>query len=64
MSITNAELIALQRSAAMLSPGQRVSVERERIQELCQELLDSRELLQRLGTDLRNVAQRSRPSTG
>lgn len=60
MPITNAELIALQRSTAMLSPGQRVPVERERLQELCEELLESRDLLERLGTDLRRVARRSR----
>lgn len=60
MTITTAELIALQRSTAMLPPGQRMPVDRDQLQGLCQELLEARELLDRLGTDLRTVARRTR----
>lgn len=60
MAISSAELVALQRSAAMLPPGQRLSVEREQLYAMCSELIEARQLLARLGSDLREVADRSR----
>lgn len=60
MMMTTAELIALQRSTAMLQPGQRMPVEREQLQAICSELIEARELLSRLGTDLKDVARRGR----
>ena len=51
------------RSAAMLQPGQTYPVGRDDLIELCNELLSARQLLQRLGTDLRTVAARgARPA--
>lgn len=52
------------RSAAMLSPGQSLPVHRDTLQAMCGELLESRALLARLGTDVRTVAQRSREQAG
>jgi hypothetical protein len=60
MVISTAELVALQRSTAMVAPGQPVPVERERLHALCTELIEARQLLARLGSDLREVAARSR----
>lgn len=60
MPIPTAELIAMQRSAAMLTPGRQQPVDRDVLIELCAEVLESRQLLARLGADLRTVAQRSR----
>lgn len=49
----------------MLSPGQTMPVEREMLLALCSELIDARQLLGRLGDDLREVASRSRhPTSG
>lgn len=55
-----ADLVTLQRSVAMLPPGQKYAVDRDQLHALCAELIEYRELIARLGTDLRNVAQRSR----
>ena len=54
------QLVALQRSAAMLTSGQSIPVGRDELLELCEELIDARQLLTRLGADLRAVATRSR----
>ena len=53
------QLVALQRSAAMLTSTQSIPVGREELLELCEELIESRQLLARLGTDLRAVTKRS-----
>lgn len=58
--LSTGDLTSLQRSAAMLSPGQSLPVARETLQELCTELLDARALLARLGADLRTVAAQGR----
>lgn len=62
MPLPTSELVALQRSAAMLTPSQQQPVDRDVLIELCAELVESRQLLARLGADLRTVAQRSRQS--
>ncbi len=51
-----ADLVALQRSAAMMRPGQTMPVDRAQLMELCEEVVASRQLLARLGADLRTVA--------
>ena len=60
MAISSAELVALQRSAAMVPPGQRLSIDRDQLHAMCSELIEARQLLARLGSDLREVAARSR----
>jgi hypothetical protein len=60
MTMSASELVALQRSAAMLPPGQSQPVDRDTLHALCSELLEARELMSRLGADLRTIAQRSR----
>lgn len=54
-----ATLVGMQRSAAMLSNGQTVPVEGKVLYAMCSELLEQRQLLERLGTDLRSVARRA-----
>ena len=58
--VSTGELVALQRSAAMVGPGQSLPVRRETVTELCSELLELRALVARVGNGLRDVAQRSR----
>jgi hypothetical protein len=62
MTVPEAELTALHRSAAMLQPHAKASVEREQLMEMIDELLDTRRLLARLGDDLKTVARRGRGS--
>ncbi|HEX9260819.1 MAG TPA: hypothetical protein VF855_14870 [Acidimicrobiales bacterium] len=57
--LPQAELVALHRSTAMLPPGQRAAIDRDALLELCEELMEARALLGRLGTDLRAVARRA-----
>jgi hypothetical protein len=57
--VSGADLVGLQRSAAMHQPGQQVAVEREVLLALCEELVEQRALLRRLGGDLRTVARRA-----
>ena len=59
MPVDTAELVALQRSAAMLTPGQSMPIERDVLFELCGEVLEARQLLARLGTDLKAVAAKA-----
>lgn len=54
-----ADLIAWQRSVAMLTPNVAVSLERERLLEILDELVATRALLARLGADLKTVARRA-----
>jgi hypothetical protein len=54
------ELVALQRSAAMLSRGQTQPVDAGLLEAICGELIEARQLLERLGGDLRAVAAKSR----
>jgi hypothetical protein len=49
-------LVSMQRSAAMLSPGQTISVDGSLMYDLTAELLEHRQLIARLGADLRTVA--------
>lgn len=58
--VSDSELVALQRSAAMLVPGTALPVDRDQLYLLCSELIEARQLLTRLGSDLRSVANRSR----
>lgn len=64
MTVDRSELVALQRSAAMVQPGCSLPVERDVLFALCSEVLEARELLTRLGTDLRAVARRGRETGG
>ena len=43
MPVASAELVSLQRSAAMLTPGQSMPVERDVLYELCGEMLEARQ---------------------
>jgi hypothetical protein len=45
----------------MLSRGHTQPVDRDTLVEVCAELLEARQLLARLGTDLRTVAAKARP---
>jgi hypothetical protein len=45
----------------MLQPGQTLPLAREDVLELYEELLSCRQLLARLGTDLRSVASHATP---
>ena len=58
--VSTEELVAFQRSAAMVGPGQTLPLRRETVTELCTELLELRALVARVGSGLRDVAQRSR----
>lgn len=55
-----ADLISLQRSAAMLQPGASIGVERDLLIRVLDELFSQRALLQRLGADLKSVARKAR----
>lgn len=59
METGQADLIALHRSTAMLSPGTNIGVERDLLLSLLDELIAQRALLKRLGADLRTVARRA-----
>jgi hypothetical protein len=59
MGVNDVELTALHRSAAMLKPHTKATVEREQLLEILDELLDTRRLLARLAGDLKAVARRS-----
>ena len=56
--VPTSDLVALRCSDAMLRPGQTQPVDRDTLYELTAELVAARELLARLGADLRTVAQR------
>lgn len=60
MEPDQADLIALQRSAAMLQPGACIGVERDVLLNVLDELFSQRALLQRLGSDLKSVARKAR----
>jgi hypothetical protein len=60
MEVPTSELVSLERSAAMIQPGQKYPVERVALISICRELLEYRSLLERLGGDLRAVAARAR----
>ena len=55
--MTQAELVTLQRSAAMLPAGTSVPVGRDDIIELIDELFELRRLVQRFGGDLKTLAR-------
>lgn len=59
--IPGADLTALHRSTTMLSPGQQATLPREQLMAMCEELLELRQLLGRLGADLKAVARRAAP---
>jgi len=55
-----ADLVILQRSAAMLTTGQTLPVDRDELLDMCSELIETRRLLARLGTDLRTVVVKAK----
>jgi len=55
-----ADLVSLQRSAAMLGVGQKMPVDRDELLEMCSDLIECRQLLTRLGGDLKTVARRAK----
>jgi hypothetical protein len=55
------DLVSLRRSAAMLTPGQTIPVERDTLIRILDELDQSQRLLERFGTDLTTIARRARP---
>lgn len=57
MSVPDHELIALSRSAAMAQPNTKVHLEREVLMAMVDELTENRQLLRRLGGDLKTVAR-------
>lgn len=61
MTVPDHELIALVRSAAMQPSGSRVMVDRETLIESLEELIQTRHMLARLGTDLKTIARRGQP---
>ena len=60
MEPDHADLISLQRSAAMLQPGASLAVERDLLIRVLDELFSQRALLQRLGADLKSVARKAK----
>ena len=62
MPTADHELVSLRRSAAMIQPHQMLPINRQVVMEMCDELIESRQLLNRLGSDLRTVAAKSRPT--
>ncbi len=56
-AVPQAEVIALQRSAAMLTEGQALAVPGDVVCALCTEVLANRALLERFGADLRRIAR-------
>jgi hypothetical protein len=54
------ELSGIARSAAMLAPGATVSVDRDVLIAIVEELVETRSLVARLGADLTTVARRRR----
>jgi hypothetical protein len=56
------EIEILRRSAAMQQPGTKVAVDRSTLVQLLGELIEARQLLGRLGADLKAVEQRALPS--
>ena len=59
MEPNQADLVSLQRSAAMLQPGTSIGVERDLLLRVLDELFSQRALLQRLGADLKTVARKA-----
>ncbi len=53
LKVDAAELVSIRRSAAMLREGQSYALRRELLLELCDEVLESRQLLERLGAEAR-----------
>ena len=58
--VPTSDLIALQRSAAMLAIGQQQPVDGEVLEAICGELIEARRLLDRFGSDLTTIARRNR----
>ena len=61
--LPTAELVGIQRSAAMLTTGQTYPMPRDELIALVSEVLEARQLLERLGGDLRAVAAKARRPT-
>jgi hypothetical protein len=55
--LSQADLVSVQRSAAMQLAGTKVSVDRDDIIELIEELFELRRLVQRVGGDLKTLAR-------
>jgi hypothetical protein len=62
MPVGTADLVSLHRSAAMAAFGQSLPVNREVLMSICDELLEVRSLLERMGTDLRAIAAKAPPT--
>jgi hypothetical protein len=60
MAVPIPELISIGRSAAMAPPCSNVTIKRELLCDLVDEVVAQRALLERFGADLRAIAQRSR----
>ena len=60
VSIPTAELVSLLRSIAMQPPGSTVKLDRDEALTAVEELLQLRQLVERVGGDLRDLAARSR----
>jgi hypothetical protein len=58
--VSTPELISIGRSAPMAPPRSKVTIERETLCALVDEVVAQRVLLERFGGDLRTIAQRSR----
>lgn len=63
MIATADDVTCLMQSASALHPGQTIPVDRDDLRELCEEVLAQRQLLERMGTDLRTVAARGQRPT-
>jgi hypothetical protein len=61
--MNQAELVTMQRSAAMQLAGTTVSVDRDDIIELIEELFELRRLVQRVGGDLKTLARHATGTT-
>ena len=61
--MNQAELVTLQRSAAMQLAGTSVAVDRDDIIELIEELFELRRLVQRVGGDLKTLARHAAVTT-
>jgi hypothetical protein len=58
------ELEIMRRSAAIQQPGAMVPVDRSTLVQVLGELIEARQLLGRLGADLKAVARRARGKAG
>jgi hypothetical protein len=55
-TVTDSDLVSMQRSAAMGQPGSKIPIDRDLLIEIVEEVLAKRALLARFGADLKTVA--------